>query len=95
MNVKMIRRSLVFLLLICLLYVSTMLTGCACHPSPEQMSQLEQTKAAALAAEGAAEAKTQERMEWEANLKEKQAALQKAESDLKAVQEELAKEGKK
>jgi len=95
MNVKMIRRSMVFLLLPCVLYVSTMLTGCACRPSPEQLSQLEQTKAAALAAEEAAEAKTQERMEWEANLKEKQAALQKAESDLKAVQEELAKEGKK
>jgi hypothetical protein len=95
MNVKMIRRSMVFLLLLCVLYVSAVLTGCACHPSPEQLNQLEMTKAAALAAEEAVKAKTQERMEWEAKLEEKQAALQKAENDLKVVQEELAKEGKK
>jgi hypothetical protein len=94
MTIKRLRRSMVLFLLLCVLYVSVVLTGCACHPSPEQLNQLEQTKAAALAAEEAAKAKAQERMEWEAKLEEKQAALQKAESDLRVVQEELAKEGK-
>ena len=39
-----------------------------------------------------AEAKIQERKEWEAKLQEKQAELKQAEDDLKAVQEALAQE---
>jgi hypothetical protein len=93
MAIKRLRRSMILFLLLCILYISAVLTGCACRPSPEQLDQLEMTKAAALAAEEAAQAKAQERMEWEAKLEEKQAALQKAKNDLKVVQEELAEEG--
>jgi uncharacterized protein HemX len=94
MTIKMFRRSMILLLLLCVLYVSAVLTGCACHPNLEQLDQLEATKVAALAAEEEAEAKAQERMEWEGELAKKQAELKKAEEDLKAVQEEVASEGK-
>ncbi len=93
MSIKMLRRSLVILLL-CAFLGSMVLSGCARHPGPEELNQLEMTKAAALAAEEKAEAKTKERMEWEAKLKEKQKQLQKAEDDLKAVEDALAAEGK-
>jgi hypothetical protein len=94
MSSKILRRSMVLFLLLCVLYISAVLTGCACHPSPEQLNQLEMTKAAALSAEGEVQAKTQERQEWEGKLRKKNQELKKAEDDLKAVQEALAQEGK-
>jgi len=94
MTNTMFRRSMILLLLLCVVYISVVLTGCACHPNMEQLDQLEATKVAALAAEEEAEAKAQERAEWQAKLEQKQAELQKAEQDLKAVQEEVAS-GKK
>lgn len=93
MTIKLLCRSMVLFLLLFAFLASAVLTGCARHPSPEQLSQLELTKAAALAAEEQAEAKTQERKEWEAKLQEKQEEVKKAEDDLKAVQEALAREG--
>lgn len=93
MKVKMLRRLMVLFLLLCVFYISFVMAGCACHPSSEQLSQLDMTEAAALAAEKQAEAKAQERKEWEAKLQEKQGELQRAEDDLKAVQETVAREG--
>lgn len=94
MSSKILRRSMVLFLLLCVLYISAVLTGCACHPSSEQLNQLEMTKAAALSAEGEVQAKTQERKEWESKLQKKNQELKKAEDDLKAVQEALARKGK-
>ncbi|KPL18372.1 MAG: hypothetical protein AMJ92_08325 [candidate division Zixibacteria bacterium SM23_81] len=93
MSSKILRSSMVLSLLVCVLYVSTVLIGCACHPSSEQLNQLEMTKAAALSAEEEVQAKTQERKNWENKLRKEQQELKKAEDDLKAVQEALAQEG--
>jgi septal ring factor EnvC (AmiA/AmiB activator) len=90
MTIKKLCRFTILSLLIFAFLVGTLLTGCARHPSPEELNQLEQTKAAALAAEEEAEAKAQERMEWEQKLKQKQEELNQAEEDLKAVQEAVA-----
>ena len=94
MNIKMFRRMVVLSFLMVAFLVSTLLTGCARHPSPEQLSQLENTKAAALAAEKEAEAKKQERMEWEGKLQKKQQELKQAEDDLKAVEQAVAEKKK-
>jgi uncharacterized protein HemX len=94
MTSKTLRRSMVLFLLLCVLYISAVLTGCACHPSSEQLNQLEMTNAAALSAEEEVQAKTQERKNWENKLRKEQQELKKAENDLKAVQEALAQEGK-
>jgi septal ring factor EnvC (AmiA/AmiB activator) len=91
MTIKKLCRFTILSFLVCALLASTLLTGCARHPSPEELNQLEQTKAAALAAEKEAEAKKQERMEWEGKLQKKQQELKQAEDDLKAVQEAVAK----
>jgi|GEM_PF-1187765 len=91
MTIKRLCRFTVLSFLMLALLAGTLLTGCARHPSPEELNQLEMTKQAALAAEEEAEAKKQERMEWEAKLKEKQQELQQAEDDLKAVQDAMAK----
>ena len=93
MTSKTLRRSMVLFLLLCVLYISAMLTGCACHPSSEQLNQLEMTRTAALSAEEEVQAKTQERKKWEDTLRREQQDLRKAEGDLKAVQEALAQEG--
>jgi hypothetical protein len=90
MTIKRLCRFTVLSLLMLAFMAGTLLTGCARHPSPEELNQLEMTKQAALAAEGEAEAKKQERMEWEAKLQEKQKELQQAEEDLQAVQEAMA-----
>jgi septal ring factor EnvC (AmiA/AmiB activator) len=90
MTIKKLYRFTILSLLIFAFLVGTLLTGCARHPSPEELNQLEQTKKAALAAEEEAEAKAQERMEWEEKLKQKQEELNQAEEDLKAVQEAVA-----
>jgi hypothetical protein len=87
MTIKRLCRFTVLSFLLVAFLAGTLLTGCARHPSPEELNQLEMTKQAALAAEKEAEAKKQERMEWEAKLKDKQAELQQAEDDLTAVQE--------
>ena len=94
MTSKILRRSMVLFLLLCVLYISTVLTGCACHPSSEQLNQLEMTKAASLSAEEEVQAKAQERKNWENKLRKEQQELRKAEDDLKVVQEALAQEGK-
>lgn len=94
MNIKMFRRMVVISLLSLAFLGSFLLAGCARHPSPEQLSQLENTKAAALAAEKEAEAKKQERMEWEGKLQKKQQELKQAEDDLKAVQQAVAQKQK-
>jgi len=90
MTIKRLCRSTMLSFLMLVFLAGTLLTGCARHPSPEELNQLEMTKQAALAAEEEAQAKQQERMEWEAKLKEKQHELQQAEEDLKAVQEAMA-----
>ncbi len=93
MTIKMLCRSTVLSLFLVALLASVLLTGCSRHPSPEELGQLEMTKAAALAAEDEALAKTEERQNWEAKLQDKQEELKIAEDDLKAVQEALALEG--
>jgi len=92
MTIKMFHRAMVVSLLLLVFLGSVVLTGCSRHPSPEELNTLEMTKQAALAAEEEAEAKIQERKEWEFKLQEKQAELEQAENDLKAVQEALAQE---
>jgi hypothetical protein len=92
MTIKRLCRFTVLSFLMLALLAGALLTGCARHPSPEELDQLEMTKQAALAAEDEAEAKRQERMEWEAKLQDKQKELQQAEEDLKAVQEAMAEQ---
>jgi hypothetical protein len=92
MTIKRLCRFTVLSFLTLAFLAGTLLTGCARHPSPEELNQLEMTKQAALAAEEEAEAKRQEMMEWEAKLKEKQAELEQAEEDLEAVQEAMAEQ---
>jgi hypothetical protein len=90
MTINKLSRFIVLTFLVFAFLVGTLLTGCARHPSPEELNQLEMTKQAALAAEKEAEAKKQERMEWEAKLQKKQEELKQSENDLKAVQDAVA-----
>jgi len=64
--------------------VSLLLSGCTSYANEEQLNTLEETKAAALAAEENVSAKEAEKAELEAKLAEKQ-------EELKAVQAEKAR----
>ena len=68
------------------------ISGCARHPSQEELTQLEQAREAAGAAEEKVEAKKREKVQAEAKLAEKKAALEKAKATKAAVEANLSSE---
>jgi len=64
-------------------------TGCARHPSQEQLQQLEETKKAALAAEQQLSECQKEKADLEKQLKAKQDELAKVKSEKSTVQSRL------
>ncbi len=64
-------------------------TGCARHPNEEQIRVLEETRAAALAAEKQLEEKRQERMRLEKQLEEKKQMLEKAKKERDEVKQRV------
>jgi len=74
-------RSFVLLLTVCMFAVGVMLTGCSRTPNEKQMKALEETKAAATAAEDKVAQLEKENVELKAKLAEKQAELKKAQDE--------------
>ena len=74
-------------LMIIVLFAISMLsvTGCGWKPSEEDIKALEETKAAALAAEKTLEEKKAERMDLEKKVQAKKAELEKAKADKEKV----------
>jgi septal ring factor EnvC (AmiA/AmiB activator) len=64
-------------------------TGCARHPSKEQLQRLEETKQAALAAEQQLAQCQQQKADLEKQVKAKQDELQKVRAEKAAVQSRL------
>ena len=65
-------------------------SGCARHPSKEELTQLDQTRQAAEAAEQKLSAKKKEKAQAEAKLAEKKAELEKAKTTKAAVERNLS-----
>lgn len=65
------------------------LIACTSHPNEEQIQALEETKAAALAAEKTLAEKKQERKALEAKLEAKKAELAKVQAEKAKVMEKL------
>lgn len=84
-------RLLTVMLFSLIFAVSLMLSGCTRYANEEQLNSLDETEAAALAAEEDLAAKEQEKAELEAKLAEKQEELKKVQ-DEKARIEELTKQ---
>jgi multidrug resistance efflux pump len=79
-------RKTLSLLIIVLFSVSMLtVTGCGWKPSEEDIKALEETKAAALAAEKTLEEKKAERMDLEKKVQAKKAELEKAKADKEKV----------
>jgi len=77
-------RNLVYVLFCLMLVIALLLGGCSRYANEEQMTTLDETEAAALAAEQKVAEKEKEKAGVEAKLAEKQ-------QELKKVQEEKAK----
>ena len=72
----------------CLIFVvSLLLSGCTRYANEEQLNTLEETKAAALAAEEEVAAKEAEKAELEVKLVEKQEELKKVQEEKVRLQE--------
>ncbi|NOX36185.1 MAG: hypothetical protein GXO78_01490 [Calditrichaeota bacterium] len=83
-------KKVVALLLSASMALSLLLsTGCARHPNEEQIRVLEETRAAALAAEKQLEEKRQERMKLEKQLEEKKQMLEKAKKERDEVKKRI------
>ena len=84
-----IARVTMALAMVALLAATFAWTGCAKHPSQEQLQQLEETKQAALAAEQQLSQCQQEKADLEKQLKAKQDELAKAKSEKSMVESKL------
>jgi|YNPNPStandDraft_1061719.scaffolds.fasta_scaffold64618_2 septal ring factor EnvC (AmiA/AmiB activator) len=73
------------------LLLVTFALGCAKHPSKEQLTKLDETKQAALAAEEQLKAKDAEKASLEKQLAAKQQELEKCQAEKKAVAGRLGK----
>ena len=80
-------RLLLFIVAGFSLIILPLISGCAKHPSKEELSKLEEAKMAAQAAEKELEAKKSERNDLEKELNEKQREL----NDLKAERDQVEK----
>ncbi|MBD3225990.1 MAG: hypothetical protein GF313_14780 [Caldithrix sp.] len=79
-------KKTISLFIILLFSVSTLsLSGCKWHPSEEEINNLEETRAAALAAEKELSEKKAERQELEEKVAAKKAELEKIQADRDAV----------
>ncbi len=84
-------RSFVMLLTVCLFAAGVMLTGCTRHPNEKQMKALEETKAAATAAQDKVAQLEKENADLKAKLAEKQAELKKVQDEKAKVLSRLGK----
>ncbi|MGQ9559128.1 MAG: hypothetical protein ACUVTG_09900 [Candidatus Oleimicrobiaceae bacterium] len=73
------------------LLLVTFALGCAKHPSKEQLTKLEETKQAALAAEEQLKAKDAEKASLEQQLAAKQQQLERCQAEKNAVAGRLGK----
>ena len=72
--------------------VIAFLAGCTWHPGEEEIQALEETKAAALAAEKTLADKKAERKDLEAKLEAKKAELAKVKAEKEKVMQKLEEE---
>lgn len=86
-------RWIAVLVVVAFVAASFGLTGCAKHPSPEQLKALDEAKAAALAAEKQKADKETERDDLMKQLQAKKQELEKARQEKAKVQENLQKMG--
>lgn len=82
-------KAMAALAMVALMAVSLAWTGCARHPSQEQLQALEETKQAALAAERQLSECQKEKADLEKQLKAKQNELAKVKSEKSMVQSKL------
>jgi len=86
-------RWITVLLVVVFVAASLGLSGCAKHPSPEQLKALDEAKAAALAAEKQKADKEKERDDLMKQLQVKKQELEKVKQEKDKVQENLQKMG--
>jgi len=84
-------RLFVLLLTVCLFAMGTILTGCSSSPNEKQMKALEETNAAAAAAQDKVAQLEKENAELKAKLAEKQAELKKVQEEKAQVNARLGK----
>ena len=84
-----VMRIVAVLAVVAFLFSTFALSGCAKHPSKEQLQTLEETKKAALAAEDQLAQKQQEKADLEKQLAEKKKKLDEAKAEKEAVQKRL------
>ncbi len=80
-----------WILAVAMLLLVAFAVGCAKHPSPEQLSKLEETKQAAVAAEDQLKAKDAEKASLERELAAKQQELARCQEEKKVVAQRLGK----
>ncbi|MDZ7412057.1 MAG: hypothetical protein ONB15_00810 [candidate division KSB1 bacterium] len=80
-----------WVLAVAMLLLVVFAMGCAKHPSQEQLSKLEETKQAALAAEDQLKAKDAEKASLEQQLAAKKQELAKCQEEKQAVAQRLGK----
>jgi Tfp pilus assembly protein PilN len=84
-------RSFVLLLTVCLFAVGVMMTGCSSTPNEKQMKALEESNAAATAANDKVAQLEKENADLKAKLAEKQAELKKTQDEKAKVLSRVAK----
>ncbi|MBN2030141.1 hypothetical protein JW824_07830 [bacterium] len=82
-------RSLIYILFCLMLIASLLIGGCSRYANEEQITTLDETEAAALAAEQKVAEKEKEKAELEAKLAEKQQELEYVKSEKAKVQSRL------
>jgi hypothetical protein len=83
-------RSLVVVAAMGALFLAFVLTGCSKHPSEEQLTALEESKQAAMAAEEQLVAKKAEKEDLEKQLADKKQQVDDCKAEKEAVSERLA-----
>lgn len=84
-------RKRFILLLIAIFAVSLLFSGCTRYANKEQLSKLDQSEQAAIAAEKALADKQTEKAQLEKNLAEKQKELDAKKAEKDAIKEKLGK----
>ena len=79
-----------FKLVVALVMIAGLLAACSSHPDEEQVKMLEETKAAALAAEQTLADKKQEASDLEAKCQAKKQELAKVQKEKETVLQKLA-----